>query len=505
MRQSELSAPRVEPRSAPSESATDSDPETVFAFNGVNASDGLPLMAPLTSRQITRIACGERWDPEVAEDLRRWHEYSSEDHADCRYGVDLHNLAETGWGVVFPASEDGRWEAVREALAPLLHHRRAEATRLDERRYRELTYRPGESKLHFLARHGVGPGPVDPDRLPYYLLLVGGPDALPFRMQFQLDVQYAVGRLAFDTPEEYARYAESAVRLESAPPPRRRTASFFGVANHGDRATERSLKSLIEPLADGFAASRPHWSCDRVLAGAATKAALLERLGGERTPSILFSASHGVGFPAADRRQRGHQGAILCQDWPGPLDWRGPILEDHYLAGDHLPSDAGPEGLIAFHFACYSAGTPRHDSFAARRGRRAAIASDDFIARLPQRLLGHPGGSALAVVGHVDQAWGYSFDWPRAGEQLQVYESLLQCLADGGPVGAAMERLNQRHAELSVDLSYEIEEAKYGKNPDAVTLPGLWTANNDARSYVVLGDPAARLAVGGEPRGEPCR
>lgn len=473
--------------------------QDLLVFNGIDATTGAYLQSPMSVSDASLLARGESLDSAHVADLKARRERESQGHYGTIEGVDPKDLSQTGWGVIFPTNHD---PAIREALAPLLDLRRAQASAKNERYYREYigpdAYRPDESKTAFLRRQGAGPGPADPGKVPYYLLLAGDPQAISYRFQYQIDVQYAVGRIAFDTAEEYAQYARSVVEAETGGRAVARRAAFFGVANPGDAATNMSAEDLVAPLAQFAAADQPGWKIDTIRPEEAVKTRLASLLGGAGALALLFTASHGMGYPNGHERQRAAQGALLCQDWPGP-SWKQALSPDFYFTGDDVSADARLLGLIAMHFACYGAGTPQFDDYTPMGAtERKTIAPRGFVARLPQRLLAHPRGGALAVIGHVERAWSYSFRWTGAGRQLQTFQSTLKRLMEGHPVGSALEYFNGRYAELSSDLSSELEEIRYGKIPNDYEVAGMWTANNDARSYSVIGDPAVRLNLAGE-------
>jgi hypothetical protein len=217
--------------------------ENLFLLNGVDGSTGDYLVNALKVQEVLELLAAST-DPSLGgqhhSDLSRRADRERSGEIALSYGLDPRQLAHSGWGVIFATDGD---PVVRDALKPLLELRKAQATAGGQTQYyREFHgpsgYRPGESKYEFLLPHGVLPGNLaDPAQLPYYLLLVGDPERIPFRFQYELDVEYAVGRVWFQTPDAYARYANSVVVTETRLLPLPRRAVFFGAHNAGDFTT----------------------------------------------------------------------------------------------------------------------------------------------------------------------------------------------------------------------------------------------------------------------------
>jgi hypothetical protein len=491
-----------------------------LVFNGIDCVTGRYLQAPIPARQLVGRLFGrespEKQDEDLSADLQ-WRRASEvESHLAVVDGIDVSDLAESGWGVIFHATAD---PGIREAMGELLSHREALAGGTYETggRYRAFVgpqgYLPGMSKNKFLIRNKGSLGYVDPRKMPYYLLIVGSPQDIPYRFQYALDVQHAVGRIHFEKPDgspdfdAYASYSRSVVQAETSVGQRPRRAAFVGIRTPGDRATTLSADDLVSPLSDFLGSLKQSkaagngWDVSTMIGpDQATKERLKQHLGGSATPGLLFWAGHGASFPNGHPLQLSDQGAMICQEWPlGTLGPDGTVPREFYLCADDIPDDANLSGLIAFQFACYGAGTPQYDEYAHHSfDAPKEIAPRSFVARLPQRLLGHPRGGALAVVGHVERAWTCSFRWGNQ-QALTSFELMLSRLLEGKPVGFAMEPFNGKYAEAATDLAAMLEEYRLENFEDLphLEIANLYLNQNDARAYAIIGDPAVRLVTEG--------
>jgi len=471
--------------------------------NGISGTTGGYLLEPQTSEAVAQAARGTEVGSDehiVAVNLKVSRE---EAHLGPLFD-DAMDLKKAGWGVVFAADLDAK---IKERLAPLLKHREAMAGP----RYHEFRWPVGanrvDSSFDFLVEHDAVPAaPADPDVVPFYLMLVGSPEALPFELQYGLDVDYAVGRVWFEQDgqpdlDAFARYAESVVAAEDPAARRSPTAAFFGVRHDEDPATQQSADLLVRPLRDKVKGLPEFsgWSMPSYIGPEATKERLGRLLGGPETPALLFSACHGLGLPLGNPRQLPDQGALLCQDWSGPKLWgSSPVPRELFFSARDLSVDASLHGMIAFLFACYGAGTPRLDDYPhPKLTAKVTIAERPFLSQLAQALLAHAEGGALAVVGHVDRAWPCSFTWEDKGHSfLPTYQNMVMRALKGERIGWALDAFNLRYSRLGAELADIQRKEKYeGYKPVPERMAHLWTATSDARAFVILGDPAVKLNV----------
>ena len=152
------------------------DDRQVIYANGISAKTGLPL-CELDTKTAAGIVRGQRLSDEEKQ-LTAAKDAESETSFGVLADVDANDLSEAGWGIVFPAKAS---DDVKKQLAPLLEHRQRESGDLFHVFEGGKGYRPGESCSDWLDRNGAALDLVDPlNGVPFYLLLAGSPEEIPF-------------------------------------------------------------------------------------------------------------------------------------------------------------------------------------------------------------------------------------------------------------------------------------------------------------------------------------
>ena len=275
----------------------------------------------------------------------------------------------------------------------------------------------------------------------------------------------------------------------------------WGTRHPEDMFTDLSPTYLTMPLCKGdndepALGAKQGFSLRTFAGKEATKANLLNVLRckeDRNPPAILFTTSHGMGWPKEDPKgQKNNQGALLCQDWKGI----GTISSSQYLTAAEIPGDANVQGIVTLIAACYSAGVPAYDAFLQdRKQGPLAISNEPFISALPQHLLSHPNGGALAVIGHVERLWSLSFVPPGCPSQLTPFRNFFGRVMSGEPIGHAMSDFNKRYAVLAAELLKNLDETQPDAKISDTELVWKWIERTDAQNFVVLGDPAACVRV----------
>jgi len=103
----------------------------------------------------------------------------------------------------------------------------------------------------------------------------------------------------------------------------------------------------------------------------------------------------------------------------------------------------------------------------------------------------HRGASAPATAG---PRRAFAFQTDRGKPQVQEFRNVLERRLSGDRIGQATDIFNMRWSVLGADLQMLVEEHQVNEVP-APSLANRWVARDDARNYLILGDPAVRLRV----------
>lgn len=482
-------------------------------FNGYNIEEEKYFINNFKSSKIVDLIkkdkiIKEQHKPHYDEAILRLKSEKVNKYFDFLSEIDPNDLSQAGWGILF--AENTQIDMIELALKPLLDLRKKQAGDFYVCFKGATGYKKNMDKKAFLRQCKNYPWSQSQKRIPYYLLLVGSPEQISFEFEFELSIQFAVGRIYFPTIDEYSHYAQNVIACEYGVVHRPRQISLF--ATDHDPATHLSSNYLVGALENSLRKSHQFsgWNISSIKGEKASKENLsrLIEIKDSNSPALLVSSTHGVICQPFSKQQPLLQGGIICDAF---LEKRRPILhadypdnhsllpslkvnlEDFIYQAEDISKNSNLQGLIHLCFSGFSAGTSKYDSWynLVNGNGPLALSDEHFCARLPQKILGHSHGG-LAFVGYVGPMWNYAFLWPGITEQTDVTFYVIDQLVKGNRLGYAMEAYRSHYVKNLYLCDHYINELIYHKHFEDKDL-GRWVSRNDARHCVIFGDPAVKL------------
>jgi hypothetical protein len=425
-------------------------------------------------------------------------------------------LEKQRWGVIVPDGSEG--ERLAQIIAPLIATRKDQQEGHEPKVYKVPTGMSAEQAIDWWGKVYNSEDTDIVDR-PRYLLILGDADQISWDAQQCWSSAAYVGRLAFANESGYEAYMHKLLACErAARAEEKKLRSVFLTVRDGTAATTTGHRGLMSPTIDAlregltqntFAASE---IVDLGENGRVTPEDFL-RAAALHEPTLLFSVSHGFGTTqeTSEQERRRIQGAMS-------------FGQGVKLTAEDVANRAFLPGGAWFFFACFSAGTPSESSYAhwlqslkeagmnVRQsdidGVFAALAQQKpFVAALPQAALANPDGP-LAVMGHVDLAWTFSFQDGSKQFKSSRFHNVFRGIVEHARVGSSFFDLQRVFVDVNGELTTMFDqEAKAQRTnktlPDAKTRAlkkaSLWMLRQDLTAYVLLGDPAARITASASP------
>lgn len=364
-----------------------------------------------------------------------------------------------------------------------------------------LAARPGTVVLRwkpslgtrFLRRYGTDSSVQDPvvglsefgtgsGCLPRYVLIVGGPDEIPWVVQYALETRHAVGRLPL-AGDALANYISAMLAGWPVGDVDVRAPLVWTVSIPGD-ITSLMRAAITDPLIANLTDDRlPRLRC--LNDDSATAAGLVAALRATR-PALVVTSSHGLAT--------GNTAALR-------IGLGSPVGADSSTVDVAALLAAMPGGAVWYSQACCSAGS---DAISHYEGllsdgdtldtMRLVAGLGPTVAPAPLSLLGRPD-PIRGFLGHVEPTFDLTLKVDETGQYLggAIVDALSTNAFAGQPLGYAFADYRSGVGELHSQWAALHDVLAGGDTSVRDALTRLRLTAIDRQSLVLLGDPTVTL------------